>query len=122
MACARSFTRPVSALGVEKAPTPKATIQGFEAPVCYGVHGGIKGFYGVDPDKEHAAPLDPIVGAVGHCPGAMCCRSYLALRVAGGKQAIPQGLKDNVDIGEVGNHQPQSARIGLPHVSEHPGQ
>jgi hypothetical protein len=31
----------------------------------YGVHGGIKNFYKVDPEKEHAATLDHIVGAVG---------------------------------------------------------
>jgi len=31
----------------------------------YGVHGGIKDFYKIDPEKEHAATLDHIVGAVG---------------------------------------------------------
>ena len=29
------------------------------------LHGGIKGFYKIDPDEEHAATLDHIVGAVG---------------------------------------------------------
>ena len=52
-----------------KGPTRKATIEGYEAPVYYGIHGGIKGFYGVDPEEEHAATPDHIVGAVGHCPG-----------------------------------------------------
>jgi hypothetical protein len=28
-------------------------------------HGGIKQFYGIDPEEEHAATLDHIVGAVG---------------------------------------------------------
>jgi len=49
----------------EKGPTRKAWIKGFEEPVYYGVHGGIKNFYGIDPDEEHAATLDHIVGAVG---------------------------------------------------------
>jgi hypothetical protein len=49
----------------EKGPTRKAFIKGFDQPVFYGVHGGIKGFYRVDPDKEHAATLDHLVGAVG---------------------------------------------------------
>lgn len=46
-------------------PTRKALIKGFDQPVYYGVHGGIKGFYKVDPDEEHAATLDHVVGAVG---------------------------------------------------------
>jgi hypothetical protein len=49
----------------EKGPTRKAVIEGFSEPVYYGVHGGIKHFYKVDPEKEHAATLDHIVGAVG---------------------------------------------------------
>ena len=49
----------------EKGPTRKAEIEGFNQPVYYGVHGGIKHFYGVDPEKEHSATLDHIVGAVG---------------------------------------------------------
>jgi hypothetical protein len=49
----------------EKGPTRKAMIEGFAEPVYYGVHGGIKNFYKVDPEKEHAATLDHIVGAVG---------------------------------------------------------
>jgi hypothetical protein len=49
----------------EAGPTRKAIIEGFAEPVYYGVHGGIKNFYKVDPEKEHAATLDHIVGAVG---------------------------------------------------------
>ena len=49
----------------EKGPTRKAEIKGFAEPVYYGVHGGIKDFYKVDPEEEHAATLDHIVGAVG---------------------------------------------------------
>ena len=49
----------------EKGPTRKAIIKGFGEPVYYGIHGGIKDFYKVEPEKEHAATLDHIVGAVG---------------------------------------------------------
>ncbi|MAF33765.1 MAG: hypothetical protein CL941_07435 [Desulfobacter sp.] len=49
----------------EKGPTRKAEIKGFGEPVFYGVHGGIKKFYQVEPEEEHAATLDHIVGAVG---------------------------------------------------------
>jgi len=49
----------------EKGPTRKAMIEGFPEPVYYGVHGGIKKFYKIEPEKEHAATLDHIVGAVG---------------------------------------------------------
>jgi hypothetical protein len=45
-------------------PVRKAFIEGFDQPVFYGLHGGIKDFYGVDPVEEHAATLDHIVGAV----------------------------------------------------------
>jgi hypothetical protein len=48
----------------EKGPTRKAMIEGFAEPVHYGVHGGIKRFYKVEPEKEYAATLDHIVGAV----------------------------------------------------------
>jgi hypothetical protein len=49
----------------EKGPTRKAEIRGFAEPVFYGVHGGIKDFYKIDPETEHAATLDHIVGAIG---------------------------------------------------------
>ena len=49
----------------ERGPTRKAVIEGFKEPVYYGVHGGIKDFYKVQPEEEHAATLDHIVGAVG---------------------------------------------------------
>jgi hypothetical protein len=38
-------------------------IEGFNEPIYYGVHGGIKSFYKVEPEKEHAATLDHIVAA-----------------------------------------------------------
>ena len=49
----------------EHGPTRKAIIEGFSEPVYYGIHGGIKDFYKVEPKDEHAATLDHIVGAVG---------------------------------------------------------
>ena len=47
----------------EKGPTRRATIEGFAEPVYYGAHGGIRQFYRIDPEKEHAATLDHIVAA-----------------------------------------------------------
>jgi hypothetical protein len=38
-----------------KGPTLKATIEGFDEPIYYGVHGGIKTFYNVEPEKEYPA-------------------------------------------------------------------
>jgi hypothetical protein len=49
----------------EHGPTRKAEIRGFGEPVYYGIHGGIKNFYKIEPKEEHAATLDHIVGAVG---------------------------------------------------------
>jgi hypothetical protein len=47
----------------ETGPTRRAMIDGFSEPIYYGVHGGIRRFYKIDPDKEHAATLDHIVAA-----------------------------------------------------------
>jgi hypothetical protein len=49
----------------EEGATRKAVIEGFSEPVFYGVHGGIKKFYGVEPQKEYPATLDHIIGGVG---------------------------------------------------------
>ena len=45
----------------DKGPHRQAYIEGFEAPV----HFGIKEFYGIEPEEEFPATLDYIVGAVG---------------------------------------------------------
>jgi len=45
-----------------KGSVRKAFIEGFEEPVFYGVHGR---FYGREPEEEHAATLDHIIGGVG---------------------------------------------------------
>lgn len=43
----------------------KAYIGQFEEPVLFGVHGGVKQFYGVDPEVEYPSTLDHIVAAAG---------------------------------------------------------
>jgi len=57
--------RSVSRIVREKGPTRKAVIEGFPGEVRYGVHGGIKDFYGVQPEEEHPATLDHMITAVG---------------------------------------------------------
>ena len=47
----------------EKGPTRKAIIEGFSEPVYYGVHSGIKRFYGVQPEKEYPTTLDHMIAA-----------------------------------------------------------
>ena len=47
----------------EKGPTRKAVIEGFSEPVYYGVHSGIKRFYGVEVEKEYPATLDHMIAA-----------------------------------------------------------
>jgi hypothetical protein len=46
-------------------PIRHAYLEGFTEPIRFGVHGGIKAFYGVEPEEEVPATLDYIVGAVG---------------------------------------------------------
>ena len=48
----------------EKGPLRSAFIEHFPEPVRYGVHGGIKKFYGVEPEEEAPATLDHVVAAV----------------------------------------------------------
>ncbi len=48
-----------------RGPIRQAFLDGFDTPIRFGVHGGIKKFYGVEPDEEVPATLDYIVGAVG---------------------------------------------------------
>ncbi len=54
----------VSRIVREEGPTRKAIIKGFPGEVYYGVHGGIKEFYKVEPAQEHPATLDHIITAV----------------------------------------------------------
>jgi hypothetical protein len=48
----------------DKGPVRRAFIETFPEPVRYGVHGGVKEFYGVDPVEELPTTLDHIVSAV----------------------------------------------------------
>ena len=48
-----------------RGPIRQAFLDGFDTPIRFGVHGGIKKCYGVEPDEEVPATLDYIVGAVG---------------------------------------------------------
>ncbi len=46
-------------------PLRHAYLDGFDEPIRFGVHGGIKAFYGVEPPEDVPATLDYMVGAVG---------------------------------------------------------
>ena len=48
----------------DKGPVRRAYIEDFPEPVYYGVHGGIKKFYGLEPEEDLPATLDHIVAAV----------------------------------------------------------
>ncbi len=43
----------------------EAYIDGFQEPLLFGVHGGVKQFYGVNPKVEYPSTLDHIVAAAG---------------------------------------------------------
>jgi hypothetical protein len=47
----------------EKDSVRRAVIVGFSEPIYYGVHGGIKKFYKIEPLREFAATLDHIIAA-----------------------------------------------------------
>ncbi len=49
----------------DKRPIRRAYIEPFKDPVYFGMHGGIKAFYGVESEEEHPATLDHIVAGVG---------------------------------------------------------
>jgi len=48
----------------DKGSVRRAFIEQFPDPVFYGVHGGIKRFYGVEPEEEHPTTLDHVIAAV----------------------------------------------------------
>jgi hypothetical protein len=54
----------ISRIYREHGPTRKALIEGFSGEVRYGVHGGIKNFYKLEPLEEHPATLDHMVSAI----------------------------------------------------------
>ncbi len=45
-------------------PTRRASIEGLDGDIFYGVHGGIKNFYKAELKEEHAATLDHMVTAI----------------------------------------------------------
>ena len=49
----------------DQPPERRAYIEGFEEPLEFGVHGGIKHFYGMEPERDLPATLDHMVAAVG---------------------------------------------------------
>lgn len=49
----------------DEPPERRAFIEGFDTPVEFGVHGGIKHFYGVEPKRDLPATLDFMVAGVG---------------------------------------------------------
>lgn len=49
----------------DKGPVRRAYIENFPEPVRYGLHGGIREFYGLEPREELPATIDHLVAAVG---------------------------------------------------------
>lgn len=43
----------------------EAYVKGFEEPFTFGVHGGVKEFYGTEPETEFPSTLDHLVAAAG---------------------------------------------------------
>jgi hypothetical protein len=56
--------RSISRIVREKGPTRRAIIEGFPGVVHYGVHGGIKDFYKLEPEEEYPATLDHMITAI----------------------------------------------------------
>lgn len=48
----------------EKRPLRKAYLEGFDEPIEFGVHGGIKHFYQMEPERDVPATLDYVVDVV----------------------------------------------------------
>ncbi len=47
-----------------KRPLRHAYLEGFKDPIEFGVHGGIKHFYKLEPERDIPSTLDYVVGAV----------------------------------------------------------
>ena len=47
-----------------KGPIRDAYIENFRDPIRFGVHGGIKKFYGLEPEEEWPATLDHMIAAI----------------------------------------------------------
>ncbi len=46
-------------------PERRAYVEDFKDPLTFGVHGGIKHFYGMKPERDLPATLDHMIAAVG---------------------------------------------------------
>lgn len=49
----------------DKGPVRLAYIEPFPEPVRYGIHSGLKAFYGLEPEEEMPTTLDHVIAAVG---------------------------------------------------------
>ena len=49
----------------DQPPERRAFVEGFDEPLEFGVHGGIKHFYRMEPRRDLPATLDHMVAAVG---------------------------------------------------------
>jgi hypothetical protein len=49
----------------DKPPERRAYLEGFRDPIVFGVHGGIKHFYKMEPERDLPATLDHLIAAVG---------------------------------------------------------
>ncbi|MFC4737333.1 hypothetical protein ACFO4L_12095 [Bacillus daqingensis] len=63
------MTKPIALTNIrieqQQPPHRKAYLEGFEDPFDFGVHGGVKEFYRVEPETEYPSTLDHIVAAAG---------------------------------------------------------
>jgi uncharacterized OsmC-like protein len=50
-----------------KGPIRHAYVEGFAEPIRVGVHGGIKKYYGVEPEEDLPATLDYLIVAITSC-------------------------------------------------------
>lgn len=48
-----------------KGPIRHVYLENFTEPIRFGVHGGIKNFYGLEPEEDVPATLDHMIAAVG---------------------------------------------------------
>ena len=46
-------------------PERRAYVEQFGEPITFGVHGGVKSFYGVEPERDLPTTLDHMIAAVG---------------------------------------------------------
>ncbi|MFQ5709892.1 MAG: hypothetical protein ACE5HO_20750 [bacterium] len=49
----------------DRRPVRRAYVENFEEPIRFGVHGGIKHFYKMEPEEDLPATLDYLIAAVG---------------------------------------------------------